>query len=256
MLCSGLYNDMRIYDAIRNEDMGQAVMITMNAMKEKNLFPPLQKQRKCETMSNQYRNQGNNAYKQANYQTALESYNKALLSAPKGTNAMSIAYANRSALLYTIKLYQACLKDIEMSIAFDCPSHIVEKLMKRKKLAESNIWKEKLVEEVRFSNRKGFPDFDFPRNPEIPCASTDIDIIMESGLPQVIAAKNIKVGTILAVEQAYCVAWRRRNETMHFDATTTSSNLLFYQRITLPPASSSRLVTHLWGLALSLRHIN
>ncbi|CAH2984269.1 unnamed protein product [Chilo suppressalis] len=195
--------DKRIYNAIENDDLSEVVIVIMNLFKENNILFQASEQ-KSEVTSNHHRSAGNAAYLKADYRATLEHYNKALLCAPKGSSALALAYSNRSALLLTLKLYQECLTDIERCLDLDCPPGVVAKLMKRKRDAEANInLNDNFTEHVMTKLCTELLALKSPRNPDIPCASTDINVVVDSGMPKVVTTKAVTIGTVLAIEQAY-----------------------------------------------------
>lgn len=193
-----------VYNGLSDPDMSVVVMHVLDVLKKSHNLPAVNPtEGKCENKSTAFRNEGNRAYARSAFQTALICYNRALLYAPQGSRALKLAYSNRSALLFKVKAYQACLNDIDTCFSLSCPPDIIAKLRSRKEEAESNMWIEKLAE---YSNRTEFTAQYFMlhgrQNPQIPCASLDVGVIMENEVPKVVAATDIKVGAVIAVETA------------------------------------------------------
>ncbi|XP_059048758.1 uncharacterized protein LOC131843984 [Achroia grisella] len=163
------------------------------------VVPSFKREIKNDSTSNEYRNEGNSAYKNKMYEVALKCYNTALAYAPNMSIAMKLAYSNRSAVLFTLQCYRACLKDINTCITMGCPDDILEKLYKRREQAENSLWTEST--QIKYS---GEIFFKIPkRHPDIPCASAEIDIIMNTNGPKIVAKTDIKVGTVLALEKVF-----------------------------------------------------
>ena len=63
---------------------------------------------------------------------ALDMYSKCIALAPNGSQEKSLAYANRSALLYKIHKYEECIEDINRALELEYPEHLIGKLLFRK----------------------------------------------------------------------------------------------------------------------------
>ncbi|XP_059054885.1 uncharacterized protein LOC131848938 isoform X2 [Achroia grisella] len=186
-----------IYEAMRSSDISDPIMTLITHPHF--VVPSFKREIKNDSTSNEYRNEGNSAYKNKMYEVALKCYNTALAYAPNMSIAMKLAYSNRSAVLFTLQCYRACLKDINTCITMGCPDDILEKLYKRREQAENSLWTEST--QIKYS---GEIFFKIPkRHPDIPCASAEIDIIMDTNGPKIVAKTDIKVGTVLALEKVF-----------------------------------------------------
>ncbi|KAF7990478.1 hypothetical protein HCN44_000283 [Aphidius gifuensis] len=85
-----------------------------------------------------WREIGNKEYttaKNKNYlRKSIEAYTKSIAFAPVGSKELSLAYANRSAVLFRASLYEDCLLDIERSLKADYPDKLKTKLYVRQAL--------------------------------------------------------------------------------------------------------------------------
>lgn len=68
---------------------------------------------KSEVLSEKYRKQGNEHFCKKDYRTALEFYTLAITYAPKSSNALTLAFSNRSAIFYDLKRFEQCLLDLD-----------------------------------------------------------------------------------------------------------------------------------------------
>ncbi|XP_050347746.1 uncharacterized protein LOC126771735 isoform X2 [Nymphalis io] len=190
----------KIYDALKNEDLSEVVMVTKKIIETTQELDPLSKISKCKETSEKYREMGNKAYNSNNYQHCLMFYNQALLHAPNKSKEFKLALSNRSALFLKLKEYRACIKDISTCLLSECPPEIIGKLNKRMETATKLIKSEELKtfnKSVEISI-----NCDITSNIQVPCASTDVTFT-GSVLPKVLASKEIKVGTVVAYEKAY-----------------------------------------------------
>ncbi|XP_044005667.1 SET and MYND domain-containing protein 4-like [Aphidius gifuensis] len=65
---------------------------------------------------------------------SIEAYTKSIAFAPVGSSELSLAYANRSAVLFKARLYEDCLLDIERSLKAGYPDKLKTKLFLRQSL--------------------------------------------------------------------------------------------------------------------------
>lgn len=193
-----------VYKALRNNDLADCVLMAARVLRQSNNFIEFEHQEKSATESLKNGIAGKEAFCQGNYQMALVKYNMALMRAPPKSEAMRLSYYSRAELSLKTKQFQACLKDVETCLALDCPDSMVKKLQEMKEDASRFIWIEQLAH-VQISSpfTEEFFTLKGARNPNIPCATTDVEVIMESGQPKVVAARDIPVGTLVAVETAF-----------------------------------------------------
>ncbi|KAI8506045.1 SET and MYND domain-containing protein 4 [Branchiostoma belcheri] len=91
--------------------------------------------------ANQLRDKGNTAYKAQHFQDAFTHYTDSISYSPvthgsdgKGSECLSLALANRSAVLFHLQEYKLCLQDIIASIEAGYPENLQYKLLHRKVL--------------------------------------------------------------------------------------------------------------------------
>ncbi|XP_071438729.1 SET and MYND domain-containing protein 4-like [Hetaerina americana] len=86
---------------------------------------------KCENESVRLRNEGNELFIKGKDAKALNLYSRSALFAPRNTE-LSMAYANRSAVLAALKYFRDSVADIERAMELNLPDHLKYKLIKRK----------------------------------------------------------------------------------------------------------------------------
>lgn len=80
-----------------------------------------------------FKNFGNASYKLKKIVEALKHYTKSIAVAPDGSLDLAIAYSNRSAALFELKRYDACIVDINRaSLIENCPKAVRQRLHDRK----------------------------------------------------------------------------------------------------------------------------
>ncbi|CAH1790753.1 unnamed protein product [Owenia fusiformis] len=95
-----------------------------------------------------FRSEGNKLYQKQLYGAALEHYNMSVLYAPSPVAAdgecnseLSLALANRSAVLYHTKRYHLCIIDIEEALESEYPIELKYKLFDRKAKCFESLYK-------------------------------------------------------------------------------------------------------------------
>ncbi|KAK6191540.1 hypothetical protein SNE40_003204 [Patella caerulea] len=87
-------------------------------------------------MAKKLRTDGNEKFKAKQNTAALQLYSKSIIMAPlpKDNNSpeLSLAFANRSAVLYHLEKYILCLQDIKMALKYQYPEKLKYKLYERK----------------------------------------------------------------------------------------------------------------------------
>ncbi|TSP90493.1 SET and MYND domain-containing protein 4 [Bagarius yarrelli] len=90
---------------------------------------PVKKSSECAA---RYREQGNECFKHKDYTSAVLCYTKGVCHAEKNAEDLSLCYANRSAALFHLGLYNKCLEDIQRAFDESYPSRLHCKLMDRR----------------------------------------------------------------------------------------------------------------------------
>ncbi|KAF4532549.1 hypothetical protein B566_EDAN010841, partial [Ephemera danica] len=86
---------------------------------------------KSPVKSRQFRTRGNSAYQNEDNKKALKLYTKSISRAPLDSSELALAYANRSAVLRSMKKCRECLVDIERALSHGYPRDTSFKLMLR-----------------------------------------------------------------------------------------------------------------------------
>jgi tetratricopeptide (TPR) repeat protein len=87
---------------------------------------------KCSATSIKHRNDGNKLFQKKNNNEALFCYNASVAYAPSNSEELSLAIANRSAVLFELGEYEKCNSDISMAISCGYPEKSLYKLYLRK----------------------------------------------------------------------------------------------------------------------------
>lgn len=80
-----------------------------------------------------FRESGNRQFSLKDYVSCIEMYTCSILSCPEDSfTELSLAFANRSAALFELELYEDCIKDIDVALSKAYPSHLLPKILVRK----------------------------------------------------------------------------------------------------------------------------
>lgn len=128
---------------------------------------------------------------------AAELFNESLCFAEKGSPNLGIAYANRSACFFNLKMYDKCLVDIDLAIENHCPKPMKWRL-ERRKLSCS-----KYIEDGAQANER-ILTLDFDADERYPGMSNAVRFQKDTdNRHTVVATQNIDVGKIVAIDKAF-----------------------------------------------------
>lgn len=212
---------------------------------------------KSTSESKKWRDKGNDMFVRNNssehFTEACKLYSKSVAFAPKNSDELALAYANRSAVLFRLGKYEHCIKDIEKCLSLNYPNHLKLKILLRKiecfvKLNSPKVltvyeetleWieksqskeKEKMrqklelicqhrQEEIKEDEKSLdaiFAEFVYDRpNGEIDACSDALDVRYNDTFGRhVVATRDIRPGEIIAKETPYCLALSVSNKYSH-----------------------------------------
>lgn len=98
------------------------------------ICPTAVKQEKSVDHSLSFKSTGNTAYFAHEYRDAVQLYTDSIAWAPKedAEKALSLAYGNRSAALFQLRKYEACVRDIDRALDEGYPERLQHKVLHRK----------------------------------------------------------------------------------------------------------------------------
>ncbi|XP_023246232.1 SET and MYND domain-containing protein 4-like [Copidosoma floridanum] len=170
---------------------------------------------------------------------AWETYSKSIAAAPNKSEELSLAYANRSAVLLRLHRYAECIEDINRALELNYPNKLRGKLLFRKieclgasensndvckVLDEATSWLENITleddekqkykvkldcaknsnftESPKSKMTKNIPKID--HHPKIPCASEALALKYNDKFGRhIVTTRKIQAGEILVVEKPY-----------------------------------------------------
>lgn len=164
-----------------------------------------QKAAKGKEASDLYRDQGNMRYVKEEFIRTLELFNKSVCFAPEGSNQLCKAYADRSAVYFSLKMYDLCLKNIKMARKNKYPNSLMFRLDDReaKCMNEMENRNEKLKNE--FNGLK--PKLSYPAHEKLPFIANCLDVTFTRDTGYcVVATTDLKVGDVVAIEKPFCAS--------------------------------------------------
>lgn len=163
----------------------------------------MQSAEKSKDKADLYRNQGNEQYSQKNYVQALELYNQSICWAATGSEQLGMGYANRSAVYLSLKMYDECLKSIELARQSDYPRKIISKLDQREVKCLNEMKSPVMSSKKEFVGLK--PELSYPPHEKVPFIANCLDLkVNEKYGRHIVTKTDLKVGDIVAIEQPFC----------------------------------------------------
>ncbi|XP_050536215.1 SET and MYND domain-containing protein 4-like [Daktulosphaira vitifoliae] len=148
----------------KKETSEEKFLYTYNLLKEHKQLPDKITKMcgKSNKIARNIREEANILFAKKDYVKAYCSYNISVMTAKIGSPDYAIALANRSASLYYLKEYEACVSDIHHSIEAKYPPSLFYKLFERegnclKKLGHMKLAKEKFKECLLHLNEASIP---------------------------------------------------------------------------------------------------
>lgn len=145
------------------------------------------------------RSEGNKFYADRCFFDALLKYNKSLCHAINESEAIGLAYANRSAVYFEMKLYEKSLKNIQLAKENNYPKKNVSTLDKRAEKCQEQI---KAGNEARNDDSPyDFIKLSYEENPRVPFVAKCLELKKSKKFGRyVVTNHDLKVGDIVAIE--------------------------------------------------------
>lgn len=163
----------------------------------------LSRQSKSNEKSKFLRYQANVEFTNQSNGEALNLYNQAICFAEPDSEELHIAYANRSAVYFRMKLYYDCIKNIELALTRNClPQFIQQQLIERRNEAhiEANRQEGDCAERSTTE-----PKILLPTKPGLPSIATCLEAVEnEQKVRFLITTRDLAVGDVIAFEKSYC----------------------------------------------------
>jgi SET and MYND domain-containing protein 4 len=146
------------------------------------------------------RNDGNKSYSERKFFNALIKYNESLCHAPTESESLGLAFANRSAVYFEMKLFEHCLKNIELAKAHKYPAKNYEILERREQKC-----REMSKQKMKFSDPWEFFKLSYKTNEKLPFIVDGLEMKENEKYGRhVVTSRHLKVGDVLAIEKPFC----------------------------------------------------
>lgn len=155
---------------------------------------------KSDTKSAELRGAGNVFYSKRRFFEALIKYNESLCYAERGSENAGLAYANRSAVYFEMKLFRQCLYNIELAKSNQYPVENFEILNKR----EAKCKEPRNDKEIK-SNPWDFFKLSYPPKKEISFIANCLEMRNNEKFGRhIVTNRPLKVGDVVSIETPYC----------------------------------------------------
>jgi uncharacterized FlaG/YvyC family protein len=157
---------------------------------------------KSSEVSSQMREIGNQFYVKRNFFDAIVKYNESLCYAESESENAGLAYANRSAVYFEMKIYDKSLNNIELARSHNYPEKNLHILMKReekcKEMMKKQSTQSSLLSENFFKlSHEAYANFkNIAKCLELKCDKKYGRYIITN--------KDLNVGDIVAIEKSFC----------------------------------------------------
>lgn len=145
------------------------------------------------------RTEGNEFYSLRKFHSALLRYNEALCFAEAGSVNVGLAYANRSAAYFEMRLYEKSLKNIDLAKTNCYPKENFDVLEKREQRCD-----ELMKQTKKPSSPWEFFKLSYPPNDKVPFIADCLEVKCSEQFGRYITTnRHLKVGDIIAIEKPY-----------------------------------------------------
>lgn len=160
---------------------------------------------KSNVQSEILRSDGNKFYSQRNFHDALLKYNESLCFAELGSENLGLAYANRSAVYFEMKIFERCLKNIEMAKLNNYPEKTLDLLRKREEKCNEIMKNQSLNQSEKFYDPWNFFKLSYPPNKKLPFIANCLEVDCNEQFGRyIVTNKQLNVGDIVAIEKPFC----------------------------------------------------
>jgi SET and MYND domain-containing protein 4 len=154
--------------------------------------------KKSNSLAKSYRNKANEHFRHGEYFDALLFYNRSLCTAEIGSDSISIAYANRSAVYIKLNHFDLCLQNIQLARDNNYPAEKMEKLDKREEECKELM---KTLKPSPGDDPFNYFKLSYPANPKYPQIVDCLEVKSDKKGKHVVATRDLKTGDTIAIEE-------------------------------------------------------
>lgn len=167
---------------------------------------------KSDERSDRLRADGNQFYTQRKFYDALVKYNESLCEADPDGERMGLAFANRSAAYFEMKLYERCLNNIGLAKRHHYPEKNFDVLKRREEKCLELMKQQK--DETRPSESLSFFKLSHPPNKKLPFIADCLELKVDEKFGRhIVTNRDLKVGDVIVVEDPFC--WITNERFIH-----------------------------------------
>jgi SET and MYND domain-containing protein 4 len=159
------------------------------------------------------RNEGNKSYAERKFLDALVKYNESLCHAPPNSESLGLAFANKSAVYFEMKLFEECLKNIDNAKAHKYPAQNYGILERR-----AQKCREMSKQKMKFPNPWEFFKLSYKRNEKLPFIVEGLEVKQSEKYGRhIVTSRPLKVGDVLAIEEPFCSVLLSQSQFVEVD---------------------------------------
>lgn len=160
------------------------------------------KAKKNAKQSNFFRKQGNERHMEKKFIDALKLLNESICLATSGSEQLGKAYANRSAVYFSMGMFALSMKSIKLARDNGYPEHLASKLNDRELKCTDELERMRSKIQQEFSGVK--PELSYSPH-EAPFIANCLELkVNEHYGRHIVANADLKVGNIIAIERSFC----------------------------------------------------
>lgn len=143
---------------------------------------------------------GNKFYNERKFFDGLIKYNESLCHASNESESLGLAFANKSAVYFEMKLFDKCLKNIALARINNYPAKNIDILERREEKC-----REMLKQQMKISDPWEFFKLSSKANKKLPFAIDNLELRMNEKYGKfIVTNRTLKVGEVLAIEKPFC----------------------------------------------------
>lgn len=175
----------------------------MDAIDQAELIAIAHKITKCDEKAANLRSEGNKLYQQSKFFEALLKYNESLC-VGESHGSLSLAYANRSAVFFELKLYEECIENIKQAKDCGYPMQKMPTLDDREKRCLEAMMAKTSIKSDPTSDHSDFFKLSYPANKKIPFIIDGLQMEFDTKYGRkIITNRPLKVGDIISLESPF-----------------------------------------------------
>lgn len=195
-------------------------------------------QSKSDARAERLRTEANRLYVQKKFYDALLKYNESLCSAEPESENLGLAYANRAAVYFEMKLYDKCLSDIEMAKQSHYPERNADVLKRR----ETKCLELQRKQDTRSSDAWSYFKLTHPPHEKLRSVAGCLELKVDEKYGRhIVTNRPLRVGDVVAIDEpTFKVVKADSRYSTCFESNTFQrcGNCLNENHLSLIPCSS------------------